>query len=40
MWGTEPRLVSASAVAEGWRVVMTIADGVGNRWPLAIVVPS
>lgn len=40
VWGTEPRLVSAAAVAEGWRVVMTVADGVGNRWPLAVVVPS
>jgi hypothetical protein len=39
VWGTEPRLVSAAAVTEGWRVVMTVADGVGNRWPLAIVIP-
>jgi hypothetical protein len=35
-WGTEPRLVSAQPVEEGWRVVLTVADDVGNRWPLAV----
>lgn len=38
VWGSEPRIVSASAVDEGWRVVLTVADGVGNRWPLSMVV--
>lgn len=37
-WGSEPRIVSAAEVAEGWRVVATVADGVGNRWPLSILV--
>ena len=36
VWGSEPRLVSAHRTGAGWRVVMTVADDVGNRWPLAI----
>lgn len=35
-WGTEPRLVSSHRTGAGWRLVVTVADGVGNRWPLAI----
>lgn len=35
-WGAEARLVSAHQAAVGWRVLVSIADGVGNRWPLAI----
>ncbi len=38
VWGTEPRIVSASLAATGWRVVVTVADDVGNRWPLAMIV--
>ncbi len=38
VWGSEPRIVSAASVAEGWRVVITVADDVGNRWPLSMVV--
>lgn len=38
VWGTEPRIVSASLVPSGWRVVVTVADDVGNRWPLAMIV--
>lgn len=38
VWGVEPRIVSAAEVAEGWRVVVTVADSVGNRWPLSIIV--
>lgn len=37
-WGSEPRVVSAHPVEEGWRVVITVADAVGNRWPMALVV--
>jgi hypothetical protein len=37
-WGTEPRLVSSSRGGEGWRVVLTLADEVGNRWPASVFV--
>lgn len=37
-WGTEPRLVSAARGEGGWRVVLTLADEVGNRWPAAVFV--
>ena len=37
LWGQEPRIVSAHPVDGGWRVVVTVADGVGNRWPLALI---
>lgn len=37
-WGTEPRIVSAAQVGESWRVVVTVADAVGNRWPLVVMV--
>jgi hypothetical protein len=36
VWGGEPRLVSSHRTGAGWRLVMTVADGVGNRWPMAI----
>ena len=39
-WGSEPRIVSASRIGAGWRVITTVADDVGNRWPLSIVVES
>jgi hypothetical protein len=35
-WGTEPRLIAAQPVDDGWRVVVTVADEVGNRWPVAV----
>jgi hypothetical protein len=35
-WGTEPRVVSTHRMATGWRVVVTVADSAGNRWPLAV----
>lgn len=35
-WGSEPRLVSGQPIEGGWRVVMTLADEVGNRWPIAV----
>jgi hypothetical protein len=38
VWGTEPRIVNAAATDDGWRVVLTVADDVGNRWPLALLV--
>ena len=37
---SEPRIVSAAVVEAGWRIVFTVADDVGNRWPLSMVVPS
>jgi hypothetical protein len=37
-WGFEPRVVSAHPVGGGWRVVITVADAVGNRWPMALLV--
>lgn len=35
-WGAEPRLVSAHRAPVGWRVVISVVDAVGNRWPLAV----
>ena len=37
-WGTEPRLVGAQSGDSGWRVVLTLADEVGNRWPVVVLV--
>ena len=37
-WGSDHRLVGASLVPRGWRVVLTAADEVGNRWPVALLV--
>jgi len=37
-WGTEPRLVAAQTGDGGWRVVLTLADEVGNRWPVVVAV--
>ena len=37
-WGTEPRLVGAQSGETGWRVVLTLADEVGNRWPVVVAV--
>lgn len=39
-WGEEPRLVEAARTDDGWRVVLTVADEVGNRWPAVVVVPA
>ena len=36
LWGTEPRIVSARHLGREWRVVVTIADAVGARWPFAL----
>jgi len=38
VWGSEPRIVSAAEVSEGWRIILTVADDVGNRWPLSFIV--
>jgi hypothetical protein len=35
-WGSEPRLVTAQQGEGGWRVVLTLADEVGNRWPVSV----
>ena len=39
-WGTEARLVAAQAAGAGWRLVLTVADEVGNRWPVSVAVSS
>jgi len=36
LWGSEPRIVSARHLDGEWRVVVTIADAVGARWPFAL----
>ncbi|MEE9297550.1 MAG: hypothetical protein V3V29_00750 [Acidimicrobiia bacterium] len=38
VWGSEPRIVSASVAPTGWRVIVTVADDVGNRWPLSMMI--
>jgi hypothetical protein len=38
VWGTEPRVVSSARIEAGWRIVTTVADAVGNRWPVSIIV--
>jgi hypothetical protein len=35
-FGSEHRLLGASPLGEGWRVVATATDEVGNRWPLSV----
>jgi len=35
-WGLEPRLLAAHSDGLAWRVVLTLADEVGNRWPMAV----
>jgi hypothetical protein len=40
VWGSEPRIVSAAVIDAGWRIVLTVADGVGNRWPLSMEIPT
>lgn len=37
-WGSEPRVISAARSESGWRVVLTLADDVGNRWPASVLV--
>jgi hypothetical protein len=32
--------VSGQSVEGGWRVVLTLTDEVGNRWPVAIRVDA
>jgi hypothetical protein len=36
LWGSEPRIVSARHFDGEWRIVVTIADAVGARWPFAL----
>lgn len=35
-WGTEHRFLAAGHITGGWRVVLSAADEVGNRWPLVV----
>ena len=37
-WGADPRISSAAQVGTGWRVVVTVADDAGNRWPLVVMI--
>ncbi|MDX1691074.1 MAG: hypothetical protein R3290_08645 [Acidimicrobiia bacterium] len=39
-WGSEPRMLASQAVGDGWRVVLSVSDEVGNRWPLALTLDS
>ncbi len=34
-WGTEPRVESAWKSDSGWRIVVSVTDELGNRWPLS-----
>jgi len=35
-WGSDPKVISAVRAAGGWRIVVTVADAAGNRWPLSL----
>ncbi len=35
-WGEEPEVVGGSEAASGWRVVVTVSDATGARWPLSL----
>ncbi len=37
-WGSEQRLLGTFRVAGGWRVMLSAADELGNRWPLVVMV--
>jgi hypothetical protein len=39
-WGSDPRVVSVHRSGADWRVVVTVADAAGTRWPLAVHVPG
>jgi len=36
--GSAPNVVGGSAAGAGWRVVVTVEDEMGNRWPVAVTV--
>jgi hypothetical protein len=38
-WGHDPLVLSATLRPDSWRVVVTAADEVGNRWPVVVAVP-
>lgn len=38
-WGPEPRFEIGFRYEDHWRVFVTVADEVGNRFPLAVLVP-
>ncbi|HSG78176.1 MAG TPA: hypothetical protein VLD62_01240 [Acidimicrobiia bacterium] len=35
-WGDEPRLLGTRAVTGGWRIILSVADPFGLRWPFAV----
>lgn len=36
LWGEAAEVAGGAAAGEGWRVEVTVEDGEGNRWPLAL----
>ncbi len=38
-WGSDPLVLGATLEEEGWRVVLTVADEIGSRWPVVVRVP-
>jgi len=40
VFGSDPRFVSGQPTDGGWRIVLTLADEVGNRWPVAVRVEA
>lgn len=36
MWGDEPTVIEGSEREGGWRVVVSVVDGAGVRWPLTL----
>ena len=37
-WGSEHRILGTFRVSGGWRVMLSAADELGNRWPLVVLV--
>jgi hypothetical protein len=37
-WGEDPRLLASQRTDSGWRLVLSVADEVGNRWPMSLQV--
>ena len=35
-WGAEPALIEGNERQGGWRVVVSVSDGAGVRWPLSV----
>jgi hypothetical protein len=35
-WGDEPRMLGSQAITGGWRIIVSVADPLGLRWPFAV----